>query len=53
VRRDRSAGLLLLVAGLAFLVLALGDRPPSVLRLVAAGALITAGLLRLLRARRA
>jgi hypothetical protein len=48
----RTAGILLLVAGAAFLVAGLLEQQRSPLRFIAAGALMLAGILRLMRARR-
>jgi len=49
---DRKAGILLVVAGAAFLLAALLNDPRQPLTFVAAGALIFAGILRLRRSRR-
>jgi hypothetical protein len=48
---DRKAGILLVLAGVAFLVAALLNDPPQPLTFVAAGALLFAGILRLWRSR--
>jgi hypothetical protein len=50
--RSRKAGLLLLVAGFAFLFAALVNDPRQPLSFVAAGALMLAGILRLKRSGR-
>jgi len=52
MQRDRKAGLLLLLAGVAFLVGALLNDPRQPLSFVAAGALLFAGILYLRRSRR-
>ncbi len=50
--RGRKTGILLVVAGVAFLVAALVNDPRQPLSFVAAGALMFAGMLRLWRSRR-
>jgi len=49
---EREAGILLVVAGAAFLLAALLNDPRQPLTFVAAGALLFAGILRLRRSRR-
>jgi hypothetical protein len=51
MKSQRTAGILLIVAGLVFLAAALLDPERTTLRFVAAGALLLAGAVRLVRAR--